>query len=122
VPTTSISVARSIFLLDAVHGERNLAEEDDVRAEAGTADAAADLVQTAINAVVFNRGAAAVGFATGFGEFAVHVNQAPGSGALVEIVDILGAEKEAVAEAAFQLRQGEVRGIGLGLLGRDAAS
>ena len=44
-------------------------------------------------------------------ELAVHVDDADRAGLFVEIIDILGAEVEAVAEAAFERSESEVAGI-----------
>src|ERR1017187_7804498 len=84
---------------DAIHLEGNLSEEDDVRAEARAAGAARHLVQGAVDGVVFDGRTAAFLLTAGLGQFAVHMDQALRSGAFVEIVDVLGAEEEAVAEA-----------------------
>jgi len=43
----------------------------------------------------------------------MHVNQTLRSRALVEIIDILGTKKEAIAELRFQVRQCDVRWIRL---------
>ena len=108
-------MALAISSLDAVHFERNLAEEDDVGTQAAAAGAAADLGQAGVDGVVFDGRAAALALAAGFGQFAVHVDQATRAGALVQVVHVLGAEKEAVADALLKLGQRDVRGIGLGL-------
>ena len=57
----------------------------------------------------------------GFGQFAVHVDEANGAGALVQVVHVLGAEKEAVADALLKFGKREVGRIGLGLCCRGAA-
>ena len=49
--------------------------------------------------------------AAAFEKFAVHVDDADRAGLFVEIIDILGAEVEAVAEAAFERGESEVAGI-----------
>jgi hypothetical protein len=85
------------LLLDTIHFERNYAEEDDVRAKAGAAGATRNFVEGVVDGVVFGGWAAASGFAAGFGEFTMHVDEAGGTGALVEVVDVLGAEEETVA-------------------------
>ena len=63
--------------------------------------------------------------ATGFEERAVHVVDALGAGALVEIVYILGAEIEILrvgfGEALLDLGEGFVRGVGLGGAGVASA-
>ncbi len=100
--------------LNAAHLERHLAEEDDVGAQARAAGAAAHLVEAAIDGAIFDRRPAALGLAVRLVQFAVHVHHASGAGALVQVVDILRAEKEAVAQLRFQLGEGDVRRIGLG--------
>ena len=100
--------------LDARHFERNLAEEDDVRAQAAAAGAAADLVEARVDGAVFDGRAAALALAAGFGQLAVHVDEIPRAGALVQVVDVLRAEKIAAGELRFKLGEGDVRGIGLG--------
>jgi len=107
--------------LNAVHFEGNLAEEDDVRAEARTALAARDFVEGAIDGVVGDGRAAALRFAAGLCEFAMHVDEARRAGALVEVVDVLRAEEEAVAEVGFELSEGVMRGIRHGGLSRGAS-
>jgi hypothetical protein len=67
--------------------------------------------ETAINGMVFDGRTAALALATGLGQFAVHVDQANGTGALVQVIHILRAEKEAAAELRFELRHRDVRGI-----------
>jgi hypothetical protein len=49
------------------------------------------------------------------------VDETYGAGSLVQVVDILGAKKEAVAESFFELGESEVGGVGLGGLGGSAA-
>ena len=107
--------------LDAVHLQRNLAEEDDVRAQTRATGAAADLSQIAIDCVVLDRRTAAIALAARLRQLAMQVHQARGAGALMQVVDILGAEKEAVAEALLKLRERKMRGVGLGLLRGRAA-
>ena len=109
------------LLLDAIHFEGDFAEEDDVRAEAATTGAMADFCEALVDGVVFDGWAAAVEFAVSLVEFAVHVEEADGAGAFVKVVDVLGAEEEAVAEAGFELGKSDVRGIRLRGLGRGAA-
>ena len=53
------------------------------------------------------------GDAAGLEEAAVHVVDAARTGALVQVVDVLGAEVEAVAELLLDVCQGFVGGVGL---------
>ena len=62
-----------------------------------------------------------VASAAGLEETAVHVVDAVGAGALVEVVYVLGAEVEAVAESFFDFCEGFVGGVGLGGEGVAAA-
>jgi len=110
------------LLLDAIHAEGHFAEEDNVRTEAATADAVAYFVQAAIGGVVFDWRTTAIALATGFCQFSMHVEKADRTGTLMQVVDILGAEKEAFAKAMFEFGQGEVGGVWLGLLCGEAAS
>ena len=84
------------FAVDGVHVERDFAEPDDVRADGGVAGFAnGEIVGVLIEGLVgevFVRTSAA-----GLEEAAVHVVDAVGAGALVEVVYVLGAEVEAVA-------------------------
>ncbi len=84
------------FAVDGVHVERDFAEPDDVRADRGVAGFADGNVIG-----VFVEGLVGEGFvgtsAAGLEEAAVHVVDAMGSSALVEVVYVLGTEIEAVA-------------------------
>jgi hypothetical protein len=73
-----------------------------------------DFGKAGIDGVVLDGGPAAVALAVGFGEFAVHVNETDGTGALVEIVYVLRAKKEAVTDACLKFGQRVVGGVGLG--------
>ncbi len=110
---------------DAWHFERDLAEEYDVRAQTAAAGAAGDFIEIRINGMVFDGRTAALAIAAGFREFAVHVDQIFAAGALVQVVDILRAEKEAAPftrfELGFEFGEGDVRGIGRGLCAIGAA-
>ena len=70
--------------------------------------------EAGVDGVVFDGRAAAVALAVGHVEFAVHVEEADGAGALVQVVHILRAEEEAVADLFLEVGEGEVGGIGLG--------
>ena len=80
-----------------------------------------DFVEGVVDGVVCEGRAPAFGLAAGSGKFAVHVDEAPGASALVEVVDILGAEKETVAEAGLELGERDVGGVGHGSLRGSAA-
>ena len=99
---------------DAVHLVGNFSEEDDVGAEAASATAAAYFREAGVEGVVWNGRLAAVALAMGLVELAMHVEEVDGAGALVEVVHILRAEKEAVTDAALQVGEGVVGGVGLG--------
>src|SRR6266566_3171383 len=84
------------FVVNGVHVEWDLAEPDDVRADGGVAGFA-----DGEGLRVFVEGLVGEGFvgtsAAGLKEAAVHVVDAVGAGALVEVVYVLGAEIEVVA-------------------------
>ena len=82
------------------------------------AGAAANLIKAAIDGAILNRRPAAIALAMRLAEFAVHVHKPLRAGPLVQVVHILRAEKEAVAELPFQLSQSHVRRIRLGLCAR----
>ena len=86
---------------DAVHLVGNLTEEDDVGTESASAGAATYIGEARVKRVVFDRRPAAVALAVSLHEFAVHVEKAEGAGAFVEVVDVLRAEEEAVADAGL---------------------
>ena len=102
------------FALDAVHLDGNLAEEDDVGAEARSADAVGDFVESAVNGMVLDGRPTTFLRAARFGEFSVHVKEADRACTLVEVVDVLRAEEEAVAEVGFELSESAVGGVGSG--------
>jgi hypothetical protein len=85
-----------------------------VGAETASAFAAAYFGEARVEGVVFDRRPAAVSVTVGLVQFAVHVEKAVGAGALVEVVDVLRAEEEAVADALLKLGEGVVGGVGLG--------
>jgi hypothetical protein len=99
---------------DAVHLVGNFTEEDDVGAEAASAGAAAYLGEARVEGVVWNGRRAAVALAVCLVKFAMHVEKAVGAGALVEVVDVLCAEEEAVADSLLEFGEGVVGGVGLG--------
>jgi len=99
------------FGVDVLHGERDFAEPDDVRADGMAAVFAGGegfFVEGGVG-----EGDVAAG-AAGLEELAVHVVEVLRAGALVEVVYILGAEVEAVGHLAFEIGEGEVAGVGLG--------
>ncbi len=105
------------FAVDAVHVERDLAKPDDVGTDGAAAGGAGrdvalglDLVEGLVGKRIFATDAA------GLEEGSVHVVDALGTGALVEVVDVLGAEVEAAGggEGSLDSGEGEVAGIGLG--------
>jgi hypothetical protein len=99
---------------DAVHLVGNFSEEDDVGAEAASATAATYFREAGVEGVIWNGRLAAVALAMGLVELAMHVEEVDGAGALVEVVHILRAEEEAVTDAALQVGEGVVGGVGLG--------
>jgi hypothetical protein len=109
------------MLLNAVHLERDFAEEDDVGTEAAATGAVAHFCKALVDGVVFNGRAAAVEFAVSLVEFAMHVEEADGAGAFVEVVDVLRAEEEAVADTIFKRGKCEVGWIRLGCGSSGAA-
>jgi len=109
------------FALDAVHLEGNLAEEDDVGAEARSADAVGDFVERAVDGMVLDGRATTFLRAARFGEFSVHVKEADRACTLVKVVDVLRTEEEAVAKVSFEFREGAVGGVGLSGLCRGSA-
>jgi hypothetical protein len=82
--------------------------------EAASAGAATYVGEARVEGPVFDRRPAAVALAVGLHEFAVHMEETAGAGALVEVVDVLRTEKEAVADVLLQFSEGEVGGVGLG--------
>ena len=104
------------FALNARHLEGNLAKEDDVRPKPGTASASTYLIEAAVHCAIFNRRPAALIFAARFGQFSVHVDQALRARPLVQVVDILGTEEEAVPQLGFQPCKSEMRWIRLSSL------
>jgi hypothetical protein len=55
----------------------------------------ANLVEARVDGAIFDGRAAALALAAGFRKLAVHVDQILAAGALVQVVDVLRAEKEA---------------------------
>ncbi len=72
-----------------------------------------DLVEAGVDGVVFDGRAAALALAARFGELSVHVDKVARAGALVQVVDVLRAEKVAAGELRFKLGERDVRGVGL---------
>lgn len=95
---------------DFIHLIRHFAKPDDVGAEAarfaaGGASHCRGEVRLAI-------GFAAAEMAKGFQDFAVHMYEVFRPGAFVEVVDILGDDEDGAGPFLFQMREGQVRGIG----------
>lgn len=98
--------------IDLIHGERHLAEPDNIRAD-GTAAVSAPRQGACsfVELLVSERNAAT--HAARLEEAAVHVMNALGAGALMEVIDILCAEEEVVAHLPFDLGESFVGGVGL---------
>jgi len=95
---------------DEVELQRDLAEPHDVRPQPPSAAAPRDRGGRAVRALVDEvRGVAPL--ASTAQELSVHVVHVPRACALVQRIDVLGAEKESIPQSGFQLREGEVRGI-----------
>lgn len=107
--------------VDAIHFQRNLTKEDDVRAQASSAGAAGYFGKALVDAAVGDGRAAALTLAAGHVKRAVHVDEALRAGLFMQVVDILGTKEEAVADLGFELGQGDVRGVRLSLLSGGAA-
>ena len=107
-------------MLDALHFERNLAKEDNVRAQLAAAGTARNIVEARIDGMVFNGRTAALPLAAGLRQLAVHVDEMARTGALVQIVHILRAQKKPLADLPLQLRQSQMGGIRLRILCRRA--
>ncbi len=97
-------------LIDFVHAEGDFAEPADVWANAAAAVAAGKLGGRIVGARV-REGRFLARVAAALEKLAVHVDDADRSGLFVEIIDILRAEVEAVAEAAFERGESEMAGI-----------
>lgn len=82
------------FAVDAVHVERDLAEPDDVRTDRSAAVFAGGESRGGLVQGLVGEGPVAAD-AAGLEEASVHVVDAAGAGALVEVVDVLRAEVEA---------------------------
>lgn len=100
--------------------ERSFAEPADVWADFSAARAARNFDRRFVEIDV-GEGRKRAGVAAAFEEFAVHVKDAPGPGLLVEIIYVLGAEKETIGERCFESREREVARIWFGG-GRRAAA
>ncbi len=106
------------FGVDFVHGEGDFAEPNDVGADGVGTDFAGG--EGGFVEGLVGEGMVAAG-AAGLEELAVHVVDVAGAGALVEVVDVLGAEVEAVGHVALEVGEGEVAGVGMGGEGVAAA-
>ena len=95
-------------VVDAIQVQGQLAEPDDVGAHPAclAGGAAAGLIHVPRPRV---DGAAAEAAASH--QLAVHVQELPGAGAVVQVIHILGDQEEGPGPGALQPRQGEVRGV-----------
>jgi hypothetical protein len=97
---------------DAIQVERHFAEPTDVRANPSSALASGKLRWRIVGRrVVKWRSGASV--AAALEKFAVHVDDANRPCLLVQIIHVLGAEEQTVFQPLLQLREGEVRRVGL---------
>ncbi len=106
--------------MNAVHVVRHLAEPADVGADAPATFAVRNLAGLLVQFVIGECGARAT-IAAALEELAMHVDEARGSSLLVQIVDVLGNEHEAIAELLFDLGESNVCRIRLGFSGNAAA-
>lgn len=104
-----------------VHIVGNFAEPADVRTNLSATFATWESGGRLVVELSVFKGRAGTGIAAGFEEFAVHVNHAGGTAALVKVVDILGAKEQAVLQFALNSSNRQVCGIRLGLGGVPAA-
>src|SRR5260370_1164819 len=100
------------FPVDAFHVERNFAEPDDMRTDGRAAIRAPGKVGCGLIQRLIRAGQVAV-HAPRLEERSVHVMDAMGTGALVKVVDVLGAEIEPDAQLPFDLSEGDVGSVGL---------
>jgi len=100
------------FAIDGFEIEGNLAEPDDVGANRGSAVLTSGQGGSFVDGIVLECDLAAS--ASGLKEGSVHVVNAVGAGALVEVIDVLGAEIEAIAQPLFYFGKAEVSGVGFG--------
>jgi hypothetical protein len=105
---------------DLVEMEWGFAEPADVGTDFSAAGTMRNFGVGFVEVSVFER-RPRTGVAAALEEFSVHVEDTAGAGLLVEIVDILRAEKETILERVFQSGQSEVGRIRLGR-GGDAAA
>ena len=98
---------------DARHFERNFAEPDNVRAQTGTAAAARDFGHGIVTFTILYYARAAVRFATRLEKLSVHVDHVAGAAAFMQIIHILGAEKQAAADFLLQLSERIVGRVGM---------
>src|ERR1700757_4649134 len=100
--------------------EGSFAEPADVRPDLAAAGAAGNFGWTFVEIDVIE-GRKRAGVAAAFEELTVHMKDAAGTGLLVEIVDILGAEKKTIGDGVFESSECEVARIGFGGGGNAAA-
>src|SRR6185437_14708976 len=75
--------------------------------------AEAHLADISITCAVLHRRQPAFALAPRPGQLAVHMQESPGAGTVMQVVDILCAKKESVTKVGLKLSQREMRGIGL---------
>ena len=97
---------------DAIQFERQFAEPADVRSNPTPAVAPGKLGWRIVSIYVAE-GCATAPVAAALEEFPVHVDDALRSSLLVKVIHILRAEEQAVTQGAFELRESEVRRVGL---------
>ncbi len=102
-----------------VEVEGHFAEPADVRANPAAAFAAWNFGGRVVGAGVV-KGRQAAGIATALEQLAVHVDDAGRAAPLVEIIDVLRAEKQAVLQIGFELGERAMAGIRFG--GRSGAA
>jgi hypothetical protein len=100
--------------------EGSFAEPADVRPDSAAAGAAGNFGGRFVEVDVIEGGKRA-GVAPAFEELTVHMEDAAGTGPLVEIVDILGTEKKSTGDGVFESSERAVARIGSGGGGNAAA-
>jgi hypothetical protein len=95
---------------DAIEFEGSFSEPTNVWTDLATAGATGKLSRRFVEGKVFERGKKA-GVAATFEKFAVHVEDALRASLFMEIVDVLGAEEEAIRDGLFESGKSEVSGV-----------
>ncbi len=104
----------------ALQFERDLAKPADVGPNQSAALASGEFRRRLIGVRVA-KGWTGAGVAAALEQFAMHVHDLLRPSLLVQIVDVLGAQKQAVAQRLFEFCECEMRGIRLGLRGNRSA-